>query len=52
MERSKFCVVIPAFNEEATIETVVLQTLKYCQPIVIDDCSLDGTSNLASRMEL
>ena len=49
MGRSKFCVVIPAFNEEATIGTVVLQTLKYCQPIVIDDCSLDGTSNIASK---
>jgi len=49
MERSKFCVVIPAFNEEATIQNVVLQTLKYCHPIVIDDCSFDDTSNIASK---
>ena len=49
MERSKFCIVIPAFNEEKTLGYVVLQTLKYCQPIVIDDCSSDDTSNVASK---
>jgi glycosyltransferase involved in cell wall biosynthesis len=41
--------VIPAFNEEKTIETVVLNVKKYADPIVVDDASSDSTVILAGK---
>jgi glycosyltransferase involved in cell wall biosynthesis len=46
----KICAVIPAYNNEDTIETVVATTRAYLEPVVvIDDGSTDGTSRAAER---
>lgn len=43
---------IPAFNEEKTIETVIKKTLEQnVRPVVIDDGSKDKTYELASKWE-
>lgn len=47
MERSCIGVVIPAFNESATIAVVVEKVLTYGLPIVVDDGSTDATADLA-----
>jgi len=45
---TKNCLVaIPAFNEEATIKNVVTACTKYCDVLVVDDGSKDGTVNAA-----
>jgi glycosyltransferase involved in cell wall biosynthesis len=42
--------VIPAYNEKNTITSVVKNTLKYTDNIiVVNDCSTDDTSNLAKE---
>ena len=46
-------VVIPAFNEEATLETIVQKVLKLpelLETVIVDDCSTDGTAELATRL--
>jgi len=47
MDRSCIGIVIPAFNESATIESVVKEASVYGMPIVVDDGSIDNTSKLA-----
>ncbi len=48
MDRYRVAVVIPAYNEEATIDVVVSLALSLCQEVyVIDDCSSDSTAKLA-----
>jgi len=47
LERSELAVIIPAFNESATITQVVTSILTYGQAIVVDDCSTDNTATLA-----
>jgi glycosyltransferase involved in cell wall biosynthesis len=47
MDRSEIALVIPAFNEAATIGSVVNAASKYGQPIVVNDCSTDETASLA-----
>ena len=47
MDRSGVAIVIPAFNESATIATIVEAVKKYGIPIVVDDGSTDNTANLA-----
>ncbi len=42
-------VVIPAYNEQATIGYVVKEARKYCDVIVVDDCSKDQTSEIAGK---
>jgi glycosyltransferase involved in cell wall biosynthesis len=49
MDRSKIGLVIPAFNEAATIFGVVAAASKYGQPIVVNDCSTDDTAKLAKQ---
>ena len=44
-----FLAVIPAFNEEATIKDVVTQCTEYCDVLVVDDGSTDGTVDAASH---
>jgi glycosyltransferase involved in cell wall biosynthesis len=39
--------IIPAYNEHKTISTVVKKLGVYGTPIVVDDCSSDGTAELA-----
>lgn len=47
MDRSRVAIVIPAFNEAATISAVVKASREYGQPIVVNDYSQDGTAQLA-----
>lgn len=47
MDKSKRVCIIPAFNEERTIGTVIAGLLPYCDVIVVDDRSSDRTSALA-----
>ncbi len=47
MERSKVGIVIPAFNEAATIAEVVSKAIPHGVAIVIDDASIDMTGELA-----
>lgn len=49
MDRSKIGLVIPAYNESATIYDVVKAASKYGQPIVVNDCSNDDTAELANK---
>ncbi|MDP7603740.1 MAG: glycosyltransferase, partial [Alphaproteobacteria bacterium] len=44
----KLAVVIPAYNEAATIAGVVRSVAAFGQPIVVDDCSLDDTAASAA----
>jgi glycosyltransferase involved in cell wall biosynthesis len=39
----KVAILIPAFNEEDTVIKVVDKVRQYGRPIVVDDCSTDGT---------
>lgn len=45
----KVAIVIPAYNESATIGTVVESVREFGIPIVVDDGSDDGTADLARR---
>jgi glycosyltransferase involved in cell wall biosynthesis len=48
MERHRLAVLIPALNEAATIREVVVNAAKYGTPLVVDDGSIDRTSEEAS----
>ena len=43
MDRFKVAIVIPAFNEENTVASVVRPLLSLGTPIVVDDGSVDST---------
>jgi glycosyltransferase involved in cell wall biosynthesis len=45
----KVTLVVPAYNEEASIFTTIIEAKKYCDVIVIDDCSIDKTRELAIK---
>lgn len=47
MDRNKVAIVIPAFNEAATIDSVIGGIFNYGIPIVVDDGSTDGTAMIA-----
>ena len=47
MDRSLLAVVIPAYNEGATITAIVQAVIKYGIPIVVDDGSSDQTMQIA-----
>ena len=49
MERYLLGIIIPAFNEEKTIEKVVVKSLKYGLALVINDGSQDKTAYLAKK---
>jgi len=49
MERSRVGIIIPAYNESATIERVVREILPFGVAIVVDDASSDGTGMLAQN---
>ena len=42
--------IIPAYNEEKTIEEVIKRVKKYAFPIVVDDGSKDNTFNIANKL--
>ena len=47
MARPNLSIVIPAFNEEKTIRSVVNEVIRYGIPIVVDDGSSDDTARIA-----
>ena len=47
MVRPKVAVVIPAFNEEKTIRSVICEVIAYGVPIVVNDGSTDDTALIA-----
>lgn len=49
MNATDFAIVIPAYNEERTILTIVSKVKEYGFPIVVDDGSIDNTFFLASN---
>src|SRR3989338_8598952 len=46
---SGIVIIIPAYNEEKTVASVVREAKKYGKVIVVDDCSKDGTSREARK---
>jgi glycosyltransferase involved in cell wall biosynthesis len=48
MDRNRVAIVIPAFNEAATIQEVIKGVFNYGIPIVVDDGSSDDTALIAS----
>ena len=50
MERSEVAIVIPCYNEEKTIITVINSSISYGIPIVIDDNSSDRTQELIKKL--
>jgi glycosyltransferase involved in cell wall biosynthesis len=49
VERHQIGIIIPAYNEAATIVSVVYSVSKLGAAIVVDDGSTDGTGNLAKE---
>ena len=49
MGRPRVIVIIPAYNEEATVQKVVAHTIQYADVLVVDDCSSDNTAVLAGN---
>ena len=47
MERPGLAVLIPAYNEAATIASVVEKARRHGDVIVVDDCSTDDTADIA-----
>lgn len=47
MDRSQVAIIIPAYNEAATIDKVITSVLPYGTPIVVNDCSTDNTAIIA-----
>ena len=47
-------IIIPAFNEEKSIEETILECKKYCPEsviLVIDDCSKDKTAKIVNNLK-
>jgi len=49
--RNRFLVVIPAYNEEATIEQVVTLSQKYADVCVVNDASSDSTPAILAALK-
>jgi glycosyltransferase involved in cell wall biosynthesis len=47
MDRSRLGLVIPAFNESASIKSIIEAAMKYGVPIVVNDGSTDKTADIA-----
>ena len=52
MGRSRLGIVVPARNEEKTIEKVVISLKKYGDVLVVDDSSSDRTSFLIKKLKI
>lgn len=48
MERFKPLIVMPALNEEKTLNSILLQLVKICSVLVVDDGSTDSTASIVS----
>jgi dolichol-phosphate mannosyltransferase len=42
----RFIVVVPAYDEAATIREVIERASRYCDVCIVDDCSTDGTARI------
>jgi glycosyltransferase involved in cell wall biosynthesis len=51
MFRNDLAIVIPAYNEEATIKSVVESGMIHGKVIVVDDCSTDNTIHILKQLE-
>ena len=54
MSRPSVTILMPAYNEEATIETIIKQVLALefvTELVVVDDCSKDNTSGIVASIE-
>jgi glycosyltransferase involved in cell wall biosynthesis len=52
MAKAELTVVIPAYNEEASIKDTIISVKRHvpkCRIIVVDDCSTDGTNKIAKN---
>lgn len=49
MVSMKVCIVMPAYNEEASVSEIVTKARKYGSVMVIDDCSSDSTAEKARK---
>jgi len=49
LERSKVAIIIPIFNEEKTIEKLLINLKKIGNLIVVDDCSNDSTPTILKK---
>ena len=50
---SDYCVVIPAYNEAATVRDVAVRARRQCQNvIVVDDASSDGTDRVLANLDI
>ena len=47
LERFKIVIIIPAYNEETTIKSVVEQALNHADVIVVNDASIENTGEIA-----
>ena len=52
MQKNKVAIVVPSFNEEATIIKVYKKNLNYGKVLIIDDCSSDNTKILLERKKI
>lgn len=49
MERLKVAIIIPAYNEEKTIQSVIYNLKKYAKLIVVNDASSDNTLKILRK---
>ena len=49
MERCKLAIIIPAYNEDKTIDKLIKQVINFGVPIVIDDGSKDFTAEISLK---
>lgn len=47
--QNDLAVIIPAYNEESSISEVIVNSLNYGDPIVVDDGSVDQTKHIAIK---
>ena len=52
MERSKIAIIIPAYNEAKTIGKVIKKVKYFGFPIVVNDCSTDGTAKILKKLKV
>ena len=52
MQEKKLAIIIPAFNEEKTIESVICDLKNFGNVIVIDDCSTDNTYRVSNKQNI
>ena len=45
----KIVIIVPAYNEEKTVASVVTKAKEYGKVLVVDDCSRDRTAEIAKR---